>query len=83
MPSNTRIVNMSIPLDIYDKVDKMARKRKTSKSSILKEALERYIIEEEKWNLIYKWGEEKSKSLGIRDEKDVAQLIKDFRQYHK
>ncbi|BBJ27625.1 hypothetical protein ATHSA_0502 [Athalassotoga saccharophila] len=74
---------MSIPLDIYDKVDKMARKRKTSKSSILKEALERYIIEEEKWNLIYKWGEEKSKSLGIRDEKDVAQLIKDFRQYHK
>ncbi len=83
MPRNTRIVNMSVPLDIYDKVDKMARKRKTSKSSILKEALERYIIEEEKWHLIYKWGEEKSKSLGITDEKDVAQLIKDFRQYDK
>jgi len=71
---------MSLPLEIYEEVEKLAKKKKTSKSGILKESLEQYIKQEQQWNLIYKWGEEKAISLGIKDEKDVEKLIQEYRQ---
>ncbi len=80
MPRKTQIVNMSLPLEIYEEVEKLAKKKKTSKSGILKESLEQYIKQEQQWNLIYKWGEEKAISLGIKDEKDVEKLIQEYRQ---
>jgi len=80
MPRKTQIVNMSLPLEICEEVEKLAKKKKTSKSGILKESLEQYIKQEQQWNLIYKWGEEKAISLGIKDEKDVEKLIQEYRQ---
>ncbi len=80
MPRKTQIVNMSLPLEIYEEVEKLAKKKKTSKSGILKESLEQYIKQEQQWNLINKWGEEKAISLVIKDEKDVEKLIQEYRQ---
>ncbi|MGC8890960.1 MAG: ribbon-helix-helix protein, CopG family, partial [bacterium] len=47
---------MSLPLDIYNQADEMAKKRGVSRSEILKKALEVYIMQEKRWELIYKWG---------------------------
>lgn len=80
MPRKSQIVNMSLPLEIYEEVEKLAKEKKTSKSRILKESLEQYIRQEQQWDLIYKWGEKKAKSLGIKDEKDVEKLIQEYRQ---
>ncbi|MGC8718360.1 MAG: ribbon-helix-helix protein, CopG family, partial [bacterium] len=71
MARKTKIVNMSLPLDIYNQADEMAKKRGVSRSEILKKALEVYIMQEKRWELIYKWGEEKAKELKIKDEEDV------------
>ena len=49
-------------------------------SEILKKALEVYIMQEKRWELIYKWGEEKAKELKIKDEEDVERLIQELRR---
>jgi len=80
MARQTKIVNMSLPLDIYNQADEMAKKRGVSRSEILKKALEAYIMREKRWELIYKWGEEKARELKIKDEEDVERLIQEFRR---
>jgi len=80
MARQTKIVNMSLPLDIYNQADEIAKKRGVSRSEILKKALEIYIMQEKRWELIYKWGEEKAKELKIKDEEDVERLIQEFRR---
>jgi len=80
MARQTKIVNMSLPLDIYNQADEIAKKRGVSRSEILKKALEVYIMQEKRWELIYKWGEEKAKELKIKDEEDVERLIREFRR---
>jgi metal-responsive CopG/Arc/MetJ family transcriptional regulator len=80
MARQTKIVNLSLPLDIYNQADEIAKKRGVSRSAILKKALEVYIMQEKRWELIYKWGEEKAKELKIKDEEDVERLIQEFRR---
>jgi|YNPBryulayer2012_1023412.scaffolds.fasta_scaffold69843_1 metal-responsive CopG/Arc/MetJ family transcriptional regulator len=80
MARQTKIVNLSLPLDIYNQADEIAKKRGVSRSAILKKALEVYIMQEKRWELIYKWGEEKAKELKIKDEEDVERLIQEFRK---
>jgi len=80
MARQTKIVNMSLPLDIYNQADEIAKKRGVSRSEILKKALEVYIMQEKRWELIYKWGEEKVKELKVKDEEDVERLIREFRR---
>jgi len=74
------VVNLSLPLDIYNQADEIAKKRGVSRSAILKKALEVYIMQEKRWELIYKWGEERAKELKIKDEEDVERLIQEFRR---
>jgi metal-responsive CopG/Arc/MetJ family transcriptional regulator len=80
MARQTKIVNLSLPLDIYNQADEIAKKRGVSRSAILKKALEVYIMQEKRWELIYKWGEERAKELKIKDEEDVERLIQEFRR---
>jgi len=57
-----------------------AKKRGVPRGEILKKALEMYIRQEKRWELIYKWGEEKAKELKIKDEEDIERLIQEFRK---
>ena len=79
MSRRTRIVNLSLPLEIYEKVEKLADLKGVSKSEILREALKRYIASEIRWLQIRKWGEETAEKLGIKDE-DVDRLIHELRE---
>ena len=57
-----------------------SKKRGVPRSEILKKALEMYVRQEKRWELIYKWGEEKAKELKIKDEEDIERLIQEFRK---
>jgi len=39
-----------------------------------------YVIQEQKWQRIYKLGVKRAKELGIKDESDIERLIHKFRQ---
>lgn len=78
MTRQTKIINMSIPQDLYSSLDKIARQRGTSRSQILKEALKNYIDEEIRWQQIRKWGKETATKLGIKNEDDVERIREEY-----
>lgn len=43
MARTTKIVNFSLPPEIYKEVEELARQRDTSRSQVLREALKRYV----------------------------------------
>jgi metal-responsive CopG/Arc/MetJ family transcriptional regulator len=75
MPRQTKIVNMSLPPEIYKEVDELAQQKGISRSELLRQALRQYVASERRWQQIRKWGEGSAKRLGIKDEKDVERII--------
>ena len=75
----TKVINMSLPLPLYEDLDKVAKKQEVSRSEILKRALRSYLREEERWQIIRKWGEGQGKRLGIQTEKDIERIIDEVR----
>ena len=80
MARTTKIVNFSLPPEIYKQVEELAKQKETSKSQVLREALKQYVASEKRWQQIRKWGEETTKRLGIKDEDDVERIIDEYRQ---
>lgn len=78
MSRQTKIINMSLPKELYAQVDEIAKQRGVSRSLLLKEALKIYIDEERRWQQIRKWGEETTKRLGIKDETDVERIREEY-----
>lgn len=79
MARQTKIVNMSLPADLYRLVNKLAKQKKATRSEILRESLAQYVASEQRWKQIRKWGEESAKRLGIRNEEDVDRMIHELR----
>ncbi len=82
MPRQTKIVNMSLPFDVYAQVEELARQKGISKSQLLKESLKQFIASEERWRQIRRWGEDTAQRLGIGNEGEVEEIIHDLRKKH-
>lgn len=80
MARTTKIVNFSLPPEVYRQVDELAQQRKTSRSEVLREALKQYVASERRWQQIRKWGEETARKLGIKSEDDVDGIIHEYRK---
>ena len=80
MARKTKIINLSLPQDIYAQVEELADQMGISKSELLRNALKQYVASEMRWQRIRKWGEETAKKLNIGDEDDVDRIIHEFRQ---
>ena len=80
MARTTKIVNFSLPPEIYKEVEELARQRETSRSQVLREALKRYVASERRWQQIRKWGGETKGRLAIKDEDDVERIIHEYRE---
>ena len=78
MLRQTKIVNMSVPMNLYSQVDRMAKKRDTSRSQILKEALRVYIDEEMRWQQIKIWGKATAKKFKIKSEEDIERIRENY-----
>jgi len=80
MTRTTKIVNFSLPPEIYKEVEDLARQRETSRSQVLREALKQYVASERRWQQLRKWGQETKGRLGIKDEADVERTIHEYRE---
>jgi CopG family transcriptional regulator/antitoxin EndoAI len=80
MTRTTKIVNFSLPPEIYKEVEELAKQRETSRSQVLREALKQYVASERRWQQLRKWGQETKGRLGIKDEDDVERIIYDYRE---
>lgn len=83
MGRQTKVVNLSLPADVFAEVDRMAKEEGKPRSEILREALKRYVASEKRWQQIRKWGEQTAEKYGIKDEDDVERIVDECREEYE
>lgn len=71
---SVKIVSVSLPVEINDRIEKIAAEQKRSKSQIVLEAVEKYEFDI-RWAPIREYGDRIAKKLGITSEDDVEQIF--------
>jgi len=80
MARKTRVVNLSLPQEIYRQVEELADQMEISKSELLREALKQYVVSERRWRQIRQKGQETAREFSIKDEDDVDRIVHEYRQ---
>jgi len=73
-----KVLSLSLPPKLLEKVERRAKKENRTKSEFLREAIRRYI-EEREWAELQLYGAQQAKKLGIREE-DVESLVDEVRE---
>jgi CopG family transcriptional regulator/antitoxin EndoAI len=69
----TRILNISLPPEMYEEIEQMAREESRTKSELMREAFRQYRFNRQ-WRLLRRWGDETALRLGIQSDDDVEKL---------
>ncbi len=77
MPQTTKTIAFSLPREMADRVEEMAKQEGISRSALLREALSRYM-EENEWQQLLRYGEQRTREQKISPE-DVSRLVEEYR----
>lgn len=77
MPRTTRTITFSLPIEMADRVEEVAKQEGRSRSALLREALSRYL-EENEWRNLFRYGEQQTRDLKITFE-DASRLVEEYR----
>ena len=77
MPRTTRTITFSLPIEMADWVEEVAKQEGRSRSALLREALSRYL-EENEWRTLLRYGEQRTRDLKISQE-EVSRLVEEYR----
>lgn len=75
-----KILNISLPTELYKKVEKLAEEQAKAKGEFVREVIRQYVETDKRWKQIRKWGEETAKRLKIKNEKEVENIIDQYRK---
>ncbi|MBI5555566.1 MAG: ribbon-helix-helix protein, CopG family [Elusimicrobia bacterium] len=73
MSRTTKVWNISLPPDMAEQAEAVAKKEARTKSELVREALRQYMWSI-RWKDLQAYGQKKAKDLGLREE-DVEQLV--------
>lgn len=79
----TQTLNISLPKELVKKVDERAQKEYRNRSELIREALRVYMGRVESWDNIFQAGEKAMKEMGIKSEKQVDEIVYEFRHGRK
>ncbi len=77
MPRTTRTITFSLPIEMADRVEELAKQEGRSRSALLREALSRYL-EENEWRTLLRYGEQRTRDQKSNPE-DVSRLVEEYR----
>ena len=77
MTRTTKTISFSLSPDLSVRLDELASQQSRTRSALIRDALVRYI-EDEEWRELLAYGEERAQAVGIRAE-DVPRLIDEYR----
>ena len=80
---NTQTFNIALPKELVKRTDRAARKEYKNRSEFIREALIARIREKEEWEQIFKAGRETAKRMGIKTEKQINDIVYEFRHGRK
>jgi CopG family transcriptional regulator/antitoxin EndoAI len=68
-------ITISLPPELAQEVDRIARAENRSRSELVREAFRQYAQRRQRWEEIFAYGEGRARELGVRSEEDVARLV--------
>lgn len=74
----SKILPISLPPEMLEDVERLAKKERRTKSELVREALRRYI-EDREWEAVRAYGSARARALGVT-EADVDRLIHEHRR---
>ena len=74
MPRTTKILNISLSKELYEKIEDIASQENRTKSELVREAFRQYSASRN-WSKIRQWGDETARKLQIRDEQDIDKIL--------
>jgi len=75
-----KILNISMPSELYNEMEKLADEQAKAKGEFVRELIRQYIESDRRWKQIRKWGDETAKRLGIKDEAAIEDIVEDYRR---
>lgn len=79
----TQTFNIALPKKLVKKVDEVARKEYRNRSELIREALRAYLKDKDEWQEIFEYGRRKAKEMGIKSEKEIDDIVYEFRHDRK
>lgn len=76
---NIQTFNISLPKLLVKKTDAVAKKEYKSRSELIREALRTYLKENYEWDNLFKFGQIQAQKLGINGEKEIDNLVANYR----
>lgn len=71
---------ISLPKDLADEVDRLARSERRSRSELVREAFRQYVQRQARWASIFSYGEHAARAAGVRSEREVNRIVKQQRR---
>lgn len=79
----TQTFNIVLPKELVKKIDRLAKKEYRNRSELIREAVRIYINNLGEWDKIFKAGRRAAKKLGITSEKQVNEIVYEYRHGRK
>lgn len=76
----TKILSLSLPPELLQEAERLAKKEGRTKSELFREALRRYI-QEQRWAELRRYGAQQVRKLGIK-ETEVERIVEAYRKDH-
>ena len=80
---NTQTLNISLPREMVKKVDELAKKEYRNRSELIRQALRRYLEDRYEWENLLSYGKKIGKKMGIKSEKQVNDIVYEYRHGRK
>lgn len=77
---NTKVVSISMPAEMLEAAESIARQENRTMSELIREALRVYQRQRQSWQNVFAYGEANARRLGIQDEQDVVRVVREQRQ---
>ncbi|MFQ6015707.1 MAG: ribbon-helix-helix protein, CopG family [Anaerolineae bacterium] len=73
MGRTTRVLNISVPPQMYEEIEQVAKEESRTKSELLREAFRQYQFNR-RWKVIRQWGEITARRLNIVSDEDIERI---------
>lgn len=70
----TKLITISLPAELLDETQRVARQEDRSRSELIREAL-RQSLASRRWQRLRRWGAETADRLGLKSEVDLQRLL--------
>lgn len=77
--SKRKILNVSLPEDLYAAVNEMADYENKTKAELTREIIREYITKQARWRKIRHWGKQTVAEMGISSEDELEEIIHNAR----